>query len=315
MLTLMNHSTDPFYNLALEEYIFNTFTEGEIFFLWRNSPCVIVGSYQNICREVNVLFLEESKIPVLRRISGGGSVYHDLGNINYTYIADRGGAVDYDRFLQPMIHALNRISVKAVKHNTSDIFIGDKKISGNAQRSGEHRVLHHGTLLYKAELEMLDKITSRYKNESFCSTATVSNVSSVVNISEHLRAGISVDDFISILNNEVLGGNFGYLELSTEDRRKIEDIRKEKYMSWEWTWGRTPPFIYNKKGDFMGAHIEVGYKAKKGIISEVKIDSARIDGRKLEFLMKGARLDPCLIIGICKEIEPIYYRELASYLI
>ena len=107
MLTVQNLSHDPFYNQAFEEFVFQTFREDDVFLLWQNSPAVIVGSFQNICREVHVETLRRLGIPVVRRMSGGGTVYHDLGNVNYTYISRQDGMVDYDRCLQPVINALN----------------------------------------------------------------------------------------------------------------------------------------------------------------------------------------------------------------
>lgn len=115
MLTVLNSSHDPFYNQAFEEYVFEHFREGEIFLLWQNAPAVIVGSYQNICREVHVERLRQLGIPVIRRITGGGTVYHDLGNLNYTYISDGGAAIDYDQCLGPILAALNDIGVPARK--------------------------------------------------------------------------------------------------------------------------------------------------------------------------------------------------------
>lgn len=163
MLTVLNSSHDPFYNQAFEEYVFEHFREGEIFLLWQNDPAVIVGSYQNICREVHVERLRQLGIPVIRRITGGGTVYHDLGNLNYTYISDGGAAIDYDQCLGPILAALNDIGVPARKNRTCDIAIGDLKISGSAQRMTKGRLLHHGTLLFSSDLGVLDQITTTGK--------------------------------------------------------------------------------------------------------------------------------------------------------
>ena len=156
MLTVQNLSHDPFYNQAFEEFVFQTFREDDVFLLWQNSPAVIVGSFQNICREVHVETLRRLGIPIVRRMSGGGTVYHDLGNVNYTYITRQEGLVDYDRCLQPVIDALNDIGVPARKNRTCDIAIGDRKISGSAQRAAGGRILHHGTLLFQSDLAVLD---------------------------------------------------------------------------------------------------------------------------------------------------------------
>ena len=143
MLTFQNNSHDPFYNQAFEEYVFLNYPDDDVFYLWQNRPAVVVGSYQNICREVHVAALRRQGIPVVRRMSGGGTVYHDLGNVNYTYITRTDGPVDYDRSLTLVIGALNAIGVPARKNRTCDIAIAEGKISGSAQRSAKGRVLHH----------------------------------------------------------------------------------------------------------------------------------------------------------------------------
>ena len=164
MLTFQTNSNDPFYNQAFEEFVFQTFREDDVFFLWQNRPAVVVGSFQNICREVHAAMLWEQGIPVIRRMSGGGTVYHDLGNVNYTYITRQEGLVDYDRSLLPVIRALNAIGVPAEKRGVCDITIGEKKISGSAQRAAGGRLLHHGTLLFESDLEVLEQMLSAGQN-------------------------------------------------------------------------------------------------------------------------------------------------------
>ena len=156
MLTVQNRSHDPFYNQAFEEYVYQTFPDEDFFFLWQNAPAVVVGSYQNICREVHVEALRRRGIPVVRRMTGGGTVYHDLGNVNYTYILRTNGTMNYDHVLYPVITALNAIGVPARKNRLCDIAIGDQKISGSAQRMTKGRLLHHGTLLFSSDLSVLD---------------------------------------------------------------------------------------------------------------------------------------------------------------
>ena len=167
MITIVNKSTDPYFNQAFEEYVFNNIKDDKVLIVWRNKPAIIVGCYQNICKEVSAYALKKAGIPIVRRMSGGGTVYHDLGNINYTLIHDKEGFIDYDDFLTPVIDALNRLGVKAHKDRTCDISIGGKKISGSAQKVSSGRVLHHGTLLFDSDLTVLDEITTKNKNESF----------------------------------------------------------------------------------------------------------------------------------------------------
>lgn len=153
MLTIRNLSHDPFYNQAFEEYIYQTFPDDDIFFLWQNSPAVVVGSYQNICREVHVEALRRLGIPVVRRMTGGGTVYHDLGNVNYTYIVRTDGGWNYDDVLAPVIAALNAIGVPARKNRVCDIAIGDLKISGSAQRivKGRAAAPRHTAVFFRSQ--------------------------------------------------------------------------------------------------------------------------------------------------------------------
>ena len=126
MITLETHSHDPFYNQAFEEFVFQTFREDDVFYLWQNRPAVVVGSYQNICREVRVGMLRRRGVAVVRRMTSGGTVYHDLGNVNYTYITTQDGAPDYDRCLKPVIDGLNAMGIPAHKRRTCDIAIGER---------------------------------------------------------------------------------------------------------------------------------------------------------------------------------------------
>lgn len=233
MLTVLNSSHDPFYNQAFEEYVFEHFREGEIFLLWQNDPAVIVGSYQNICREVHVERLRQLGIPVIRRITGGGTVYHDLGNLNYTYISDGGAAIDYDQCLGPILAALNDIGVPARKNRTCDIAIGGGKISGSAQRMTKGRLLHHGTLLFSSDLGVLDQITTHRKNDCFQSKGTQSAICTVTNIREHLARPMTIEEFRERLLDRMVPPGSPRLTLTPEQEAEVCRLRDEKYRSWE----------------------------------------------------------------------------------
>jgi lipoate-protein ligase A len=298
--TIINRSTDPFYNQAFEEVVFQSFPEEEVFFLWRNRPAVVVGCYQNICREVSVTALEKLSVPVIRRMSGGGTVYHDLGNVNYTLITRQSGPIDYDRCLNPVIEALNAIGVPARKNRASDIAIGEGKISGSAQRSAGGRVLHHGTLLFDADLNVLDHITTHRKNDCFRSKGTDSAVVPVTNIRPHLAQDMDIDQFQERLLAQLVAGE--PLTLTEEQQAEVIRLRDEKYQSWQWTWGKTPPFVYEKEGVFAGSPIKVTYSAKRGTIYDAAIYCAAIDGEKAAALLNGARYDPMELRKICQTL-------------
>ena len=315
MLTVQNFSHDPFYNQAFEEYVFQTFREDDVFLLWQNSPAVIVGSFQNICREVHVETLRRLGIPVVRRMSGGGTVYHDLGNVNYTYISRQDGMVDYDRCLQPVINALNDIGVPARKNRTCDIAIGEEKISGSAQRSAGGRVLHHGTLLFQSDLTVLDHITTHHKHDCFQSKGTASAICTVTNIVDHLAVPMTLEEFKQRLLDRMVPPGCPRLTLTAEQDAEVCRLRDEKYHSWEWTWGRTPAFTYEKSGTFAGAPIRVAYQARKGIVSNAEIECAALDGGEAARLLNGARLDPEGFDEICRTLVGKRAEELMDWLL
>ena len=315
MLTVCNFCKDPFYNQAFEEFIFQTFLEEDIFFLWQNVPSVVVGSYQNICREVHVETLRKLGIPVVRRMSGGGTVYHDLGNVNYTYITRQERLVDYDRCLQPVIDALNAIGVPARKNRTCDIAIGERKISGSAQRVTGGRVLHHGTLLFQSDLTVLDQITTHHKNDCFRSKGTISAICPVTNIADHLAEPMTLEEFQCRLLNQMAPAGSPHLTLTAEQETEVRRLRDEKYRSWEWTWGKTPAFTYEKSGAFAGVPIRVAYSAKRGIVSDAAIDCAALDGQEAARLLNGARLDPEGFAGICRLLAGDRAEELMDWLL
>ena len=301
MITISNPSFDPFYNQALEEYLFENATD-DIFYLWQNDPAVIVGSYQNICREVHVSALYKQGIPVLRRISGGGTVYHDRGNVNYTLILNCCSYPGYDSVLEPVVRALCEIGVPAHKNRASDIAIGDLKISGSAQRSAGGKLLHHGTLLFQSDLHVLDHITTHRKNECFHSNGTESSICTVTNIQNHLAQPMTINEFKERFTAHMLAGSASparHMTLTAEQESEIRQLAEKKYKSWEWTWGRTPPFVYERNGSFLGKPIRIFYQAKHGIVSCAKLACDTLDCITAEALLNGARLDPDCFSRIC----------------
>lgn len=315
MRTIVNSSHDPFYNQAFEEFVFQTFPEDDLFFLWQNSPAVVVGCYQNICREVSVPALRRLGIPIVRRSSGGGTVYHDLGNVNYTFLVKRDGPVDYDRCLIPMVEALNAIGVPARKNRSCDIAIGEQKISGSAQRVSGGRILQHGTLLFQSDLTALDQITTHHKNDCIQSKGIASAICPVTNIRAHLTQDMTLDAFQARLLAQLVPMDAQPLTLTAAQAEAVRRLRDEKYRSWAWTWGKTPAFQYEKEGLFAGVPIRVTYAAKKGILSDVSVDCAALDGKDAARLLEGARLDPEGLAAACQTLAGEQGDMLLEYLL
>lgn len=302
MIQIETTSHDPFFNQAFEDYVFRTFREDEVLLLWRNRPAVVVGCYQNICREVHVRALLEQNIPVVRRMSGGGTVYHDLGNLNYTLITGQSGALDYDRCLAPVLRALNALGVPAQKSRTCDMTVDGKKISGSAQKIANGRVLHHGTLLFDADLTRLDEITTGRKNNAFCSKGTQSAICAVTNLRPYLREDCEIVTFARQLAQKILPPGAKTVRLTQAQLADVRRLAAERYQSWDWTWGKTPAFTYERTAEFAGRPIRVRYEARHGLIRNAAVRSDAIDAARASALLEGARLDPALFLDVCRAL-------------
>ncbi len=315
MLYIQNDSTDPRYNLALEEYVFKHLKfEEDFIMLWQNEPSVIVGKNQNTVEEINVDYVEQHGIHVVRRSTGGGAVYHDLGNLNYTFITKADGTgIDFRKFTQPVIRVLNSLGVPAEFNSRNDIAIRGKKFSGNAQRVYKNRVLHHGTIMFNSKLEDVHNVL-KVKAEKFKSKSVKSVRSRVTNISDYLPEPITIDEFKKLLLERL------FLEqdspkreyvLTEEDQAEIREMMEEKYANWEWNYGYSPKFNYEKTDRFDGGTLQVRLNVVKGIIEECKIygDFFGVeDVRDVENRLKGVRYDRAAIQEALQgvDLEPYF---------
>lgn len=234
MKYLVLKSHDPYYNLALEEYLFRT-SEDEIFLLWQNEGTVVIGRNQNALCEVDVDYLAREKIKLARRITGGGAVYHDLGNLNYTFISRQEGGIDFSEFASPIILALSTLGIRAELSGRNDILVGNRKISGNAQHRECGKVLHHGTLLVNSDLTVLSRVLHP-DEEKMRSKAVKSVRSRVMNLSELLGEDFTVSDLKSAILR-VIEERFAAepLKLFGEDEAQISRLA-ERNASEEWLY-------------------------------------------------------------------------------
>ncbi|MDD5508278.1 MAG: lipoate--protein ligase family protein [Bacteroidales bacterium] len=272
MLFIERPWTDPFFNLAAEEYIFRSYTQDDVIMLWRNEPSVIVGKHQNPFREINIAFARENHLPVIRRISGGGTVYHDPGNLNFTFIHTQQSnyTVDYNAFLQPVISVLNRWNIPCERSGKSDLFVHQRKISGNSQHLFKNRVLHHGTLLYSTDLDKLNQVlvnnATRYTDKSIRS-----NPAAVANISEFLNDPPPVEIFQERLAKQWMN-NFSpvrWITLSASDEKAIQSLSEQKYRTWEWNFGYSPPYQVSVTFTIHGKEIRAEISVRNGIIRKI----------------------------------------------
>jgi lipoate-protein ligase A len=289
MLLIQSKQTNPYFNIAAEEYILKHFTE-DVFMLWQNEPSVIIGKHQNTLAEINHKYIEQHNIPVVRRISGGGAVFHDLGNINFTFIKTIIGEdlVDFKRFIDPLITVLQQLGVDARQEGHNDIRINGLKCSGNAEHVFKNRVLHHGTILYSSDLNTLG-IALHSDEDRFTGRAVKSRRSPVTNIISHLPVKISMHDFIERIYQHQfsLGHDASYYQLTERHNLEIQKLADQKYKTWEWNYGYSPAYHYSNHIDNLNCELET----LGGIITEALIfdNTTQLHHTSLEESLKGIR--------------------------
>ncbi|GGD86039.1 lipoate--protein ligase [Planktosalinus lacus] len=273
MLCIKHIGTDPYFNIATDEYIFKHIEE-DCFMLWRNDNAIIVGKHQNTLAEINLDYVREKEIRVVRRLSGGGAVYHDLGNLNFTFTrtSDNEDMVDFRRYTKPILEVLQGLEIDAKFEGRNDLMIEGKKFSGNAEHVFKNKVMHHGTLLFSSEMKDVSgalKVNPlKYKGRG-----TKSIPKRVTNISEHLKEPLSLEAFTDRIMNHILEtfpGAKSY-EFTQEDLKAIQKIRDEKYATWEWNFGRSPEYNFQQGMRTEGGVIEVHLDVEKGIIKKAQI--------------------------------------------
>lgn len=269
-----SQSFNPYFNLALEEYILKTFDiEEDILFLWQNTPTIVVGNNQNTMEEINMPFVKKNNIKVVRRLSGGGAVYQDLGNLNFTFLVslDKPAGLEIKKFALPVVEALNKLGVPAELTGRNDITVQGRKISGNAQRLFKNKFLHHGTLLFDADLEVMARVL-QVGFDKIQSKGIKSIRSRVTNIKPYLTRQKTIEEFReSILRELLQRGKVNQYLLTEDDRRQIRQLVENKYSTWEWNFGYSPPYSIKNSRRFSSGKIEIFLDVEKGMIKNCQI--------------------------------------------
>ncbi len=271
MRYLRLNSTDPTLNLAIEEALFASFDETSepLFMLWQNGPSIIIGCHQNALQEINSHEVQARNLPVVRRSTGGGAVYHDLGNLNFSFLEYRKGVrqTDFRRYLEPIVRGLARCGVEAVIKGRNDLEVQGRKISGSAQRLSQGRVLHHGTLLVDADFEAMTRALTP-DPEKYLSKGIASVRARVANISSFWRKGTTLDTLCEMLAEEAGGMP---CELPVEVLARAQALQKERYGSWDWNIGKSPAFTSHTEKRFPFGRIQICLAVKGGFITACRL--------------------------------------------
>ncbi|MGB0431822.1 MAG: lipoate--protein ligase family protein [Bacteroidia bacterium] len=245
--------------------------EEDSIILWQSKNAIVCGKHQNALAEINLPFAHKNNIDVVRRLSGGGTVYHDLGNLNFTFIqsGEKEKLVDFGRYLKPIIKALAAMGVEAIQGKRNELLVAGKKISGNAEHTFKSRVLHHGTLLYNTDLTTLIK-SLRINPLKYESKAIKSVQSRVVNLNQHIK-NLSFNSFRNEIK-ESLMQQFNIAneyKLNEKQVHEIAQLEQEKYRTWDWNFGYSPTYTLKKTLTIKGAQVALEISVKKGQITSI----------------------------------------------
>lgn len=290
MLEIINKSNDPYFNLALEEYAVKNLPERDDYFiLWQNQPTVVIGRNQNAIEEINQAYIKEKGITVARRMSGGGAVYHDFGNLNFTFVVEENNDfANFAKFTRPVINALQRLGIEAENNGRNDITIGGRKFSGNAQFKHKNRLMHHGTILFATSIEEMVEALNP-SAEKISSKGIKSVRSRVTNIDEHLATPVSIEEFKQILTEEVFreDKHNDVYQLSEHDLQAVNELRDQKYASWAWIYGTSPAYNIRKTRTFPWGSLDIRLEVKRGTISGCRIYGDYFASRDISELEKA----------------------------
>ncbi|HHY82765.1 MAG TPA: lipoate--protein ligase [Clostridiales bacterium] len=311
MISIRNECKDPHFNLALEEYVFYNFDPSEEYvILWQNEPSVIIGRNQNTIEEINAKFIKENNIHVVRRMSGGGAVYHDLGNLNFTFIvnSDQDVASNFRKFTEPVVSALDKLGVKAEFSGRNDITIDGRKFSGNAQHYSKNRLLHHGTILFDSDLTVVQEALN-VKIDKLQSKGVKSVRSRVTNVAPYLKEKITVEEFKDVLLKFILNDEHykdkEYI-LTEADLAAVRALMEKKYLTWEWNYGESPAFEIEKSRRFDGGNLSLKFNVEDGYLIDLKIYGdffGKKDPADIEKLLKNQLYQDESIRRLLKSID------------
>ena len=308
------HTYDPRVNLAIEEYILRNLTDlQEVLLFYINEPSIIIGRHQNALEEINRTFVDENHIHVVRRLSGGGAVYHDHGNLNYSFIT-RGGMEDilnFKKFTAPIVSALQKMGIPAELSGRNDLVVGERKISGNAIYSTNQGIVCHGTLLLNANLSRLSEALN-VKPQKMISKGIQSVRSRVANIVEFLPAPIEVEDFKQGIIDHIFVDEpeISQYRLTTADWDAIHQLSKSRYQTWDWNFGFSPEFNVQKVNRFPFGEIDARIEVTEGKIKQIYFYGdffCECEPTELAQKLVGVRYEPADLLSAIQNVDIAKY--------
>jgi lipoate-protein ligase A len=304
-------SLSTFYNLAFEEYVLSNRTKGDYLMLWQNDNTIVIGQNQNAEAEINRSFVEEHHINVVRRSTGGGAVYHDLGNLNYSFITDVGDAeqLTMERFTKPIVEALRGLGLDAEASGRNDILVSGRKVSGTAQRVMKGRILHHGTLLFNANPGMVAGALN-VDPTKFQSKSAKSVRSRIGNIKDFLPNDMDLTAFWGYLKETLAGSGLVKGKLFSDELAAVAELERTKYSTWEWNFGRSPNYNLTNKRRYEGGCLEPKVAVEKGLIVDIAFFGDFLSVRPLDKLTEALKGCPYRIEDVGAVLDRFPLAEL-----
>ncbi len=274
MLIIDSPSDNAYFNIASEEYLLGKYPKEDIFLLYVNAPSIIIGKFQNTLAEINLDYVNENNIKVVRRMSGGGAVYHDAGNLNFSFHTLLGNHdfMDFSTFTQPVVSLLNKLDIPARLEGRNDLLVDGKKFSGNAKLAKNGKMIQHGTILINSQMQVLSDAL-KVNPLKFVDKAVKSNRARVTNLIGYLPSGFTTVHFKELLMEEMRLENpeAKISTFSPVDIENIEKLIKEKYETWDWNFGFSPNYNFKKAIKIPAGFIELHLDVHKGYIERAKI--------------------------------------------
>ena len=274
MIIIDSPSHNAYFNIASEEYLLKRFPEEDILLFYINAPSIIIGKFQNTLAEINLDYVKDHNIKVVRRLSGGGAVYHDLGNLNFSFHTKAGDKdfSDFETFTKPVVQLLNKLDVPAKLEGRNDLLVDGKKFSGNAKTIKSKKMIQHGTILINSEMSVLADAL-KVNPLKFVDKAVKSNRARVTNLIDYLPYGTTTESFKQLFIEEIKSANedIQLYSLDAVDIAVIEKLAEEQYSTWEWNFGFSPDYNFKKAHKVPAGFIEVHLDVHKGHITEAKI--------------------------------------------